>query len=130
MGALRCRDRGAVEQRLMQPDRAIDFAASAEQAAQGDLGFDGIGVRVLDFEEGLDGGVGLLVEQQREPAEVALRQAGDALFGALLASALAGEKAAQRCSCQTATTKSSSTRRPLNMPNSSARPMISASASR
>jgi uncharacterized protein YhaN len=68
---------GALHQRLVQADRAIDFTAATEQMAQRDLRLERVLVELGDAQEDFDRLVGLLVEQVVQAAEVRGRQAAD-----------------------------------------------------
>src|SRR5690606_32796724 len=61
---------GATEQALMHADGPLHFAPAAKQAAQGKVQFGGFGVELGDFDEGVDGAVGLFIEQEVQATEV------------------------------------------------------------
>src|SRR5262249_37823244 len=65
---------GAVEQVLVHADRAIDLALSAEEIAQREVKVDRLRVDLDDLDEGLDRLVGLLVQEEIQPAEIRQRQ--------------------------------------------------------
>ena len=67
----------ALHQGLVQADRAVDFAAAAEQVAERDLGLEGVLVEFGDVQEQLDRLVRLLVEQVVQAAEIGGRQPAD-----------------------------------------------------
>ncbi len=58
----------------MHADRALDFAAPAEEAAQREMQLDRLRVDFDHFDERLDRLVGLLVQQKVEPLEIGHRQ--------------------------------------------------------
>ncbi len=66
------------DQMLMHANRAIDFAAAAEQIAEREMRLDRIAIEFGQLQEYFDGLVGLLVEQIVQAAEVARRQFADA----------------------------------------------------
>src|SRR5690606_18939385 len=74
---LRVAEVGALRQRLVQADRAVDLAATAEQVVQRDLGLEGVLVQFGDVQEQLDRLVRLLVEQVVQAAEISGRQLAD-----------------------------------------------------
>ena len=65
---------GAVEQVLVHPDGAVDFALPPEQAAQREVQVDRLRVDLDHFDERLDRLVRLLVQQEIEAAEIRQRQ--------------------------------------------------------
>ena len=58
----------------MHPDRAFDFALSAEEAAKRKVQVDGLRIDLDDFDERFDRLVGLLVQQEIQAAEIRQRQ--------------------------------------------------------
>ena len=86
----------SLHQRLVQADRAIDFAAAAEQMAERDLGLEGVLVEFRDAQEHLDRLVGLLVEQVVEAAEIRRRQPADLAVAMAFAAAPADQPAGGR----------------------------------
>ena len=58
----------------MHADRAVDLALPAEQAAQREVQVDRLRIDLDDLDERLDRLVGLLVQQEIEPAEIRQRQ--------------------------------------------------------
>ena len=68
------REVGPVEQVLVHADRALHFAAAAEQAAECEMQLDGLRIDLDDFDERLDGLVRLLVQEKIEPLEIRQRQ--------------------------------------------------------
>jgi hypothetical protein len=73
----------AFDQVLMDADGAVGFAAAAKQAAQREMQLDGLRIDARRFDEGLDGLVGLLVEQEVQALEIGARQ-GARLFQQML----------------------------------------------
>src|SRR5690606_3544304 len=63
-----------IDQQLMDTDRAIGLTAAAEQAAEGEVQLDGLWIDAHRLDEGVDGLVRLLVEQEVEAAQVGARQ--------------------------------------------------------
>ena len=61
---------GAIDQILVHADRALDFAAAAEQAAQREVQLDGLRIDLDHLDERFDGLVGLLVDEKVETPEV------------------------------------------------------------
>ena len=64
----------AIDQILMHADRAVGFAPTPEQAAQGEVQFDGLRIDLGGLQEGFDGLVRLLVEEEVEALEIGARQ--------------------------------------------------------
>ena len=62
----------ARKQVLMHPNRTLVFAAAAKQVAQCEVQLGRVGVVLHRLDEGVDGLVLLLVEQEIEPTEVGL----------------------------------------------------------
>ena len=62
----------AREQMFVDPHRTFIFAAPAEQVAQGEVQFGGVRIVLNGLDEGVDGLVLLLVEQEIEAFEVGL----------------------------------------------------------
>ena len=58
----------------MHADRALDFAAPAEQAAQSEVQLDCLRIDLDHLDERFDGLVGLLIDEEVEAAEVRGRQ--------------------------------------------------------
>ena len=65
---------GAFEQVLVHAHRALEVAAATEQVAQAEVQFGGVRVVLHRLDEGVDGLVLLLVEQQVQALEVGLRR--------------------------------------------------------
>ena len=87
---------GPLHERLVQADRAIDFAAAAEQMPERDLRLERVLVEFGDAQEHLDRLVGLLVEQVVQAAEIRGRQAADLRVAMAFATAPADEPTAPR----------------------------------
>ena len=60
----------AIHQILMHADRALYLAAPAEQAAQREVQLHRLRIDLDHLDERLDGLVGLLIDEEVEPAEV------------------------------------------------------------
>ena len=65
---------GPVDQVLVHADGAFGLAAPAEQVAECEVQFDRLGIDLGHFEEGIDGLVRLLVEQEVETLKIGARQ--------------------------------------------------------
>jgi hypothetical protein len=81
--ALGSRQAIAFDQVLMDADGAVGFTAPAKQAAQREMQLDGLRIDARRFDEGLDGLVRLLVEEEVQALEIGSRQ-GARLFQQLL----------------------------------------------
>ena len=92
--ALGDRQVGATQEILMHADRAVGLAAPAKQVAERKVQFDGFGIELRDFDEGVDRLVVLLVEQEVQAAEVRARQIR--VFGQQRFQVIAGRHPAQR----------------------------------
>ena len=66
---------GPVHQVVVHAQRAIHFAATAEQTAQRKVQFDSLRIDLDHFDESFDGLVLLLVEQEVQPLKIRMRQA-------------------------------------------------------
>ncbi len=64
----------ALDEVLMHADGPIGLAAAAKQVAQGEVQLDRLGVHLGGLQEGVDGLVWLLVEQEVESLEIGLGQ--------------------------------------------------------
>ncbi len=71
---------GALQQMLVHPHRAFEFAAAAKQVAEREVKLRRVGVALHRLDEGVDRLVVLFVEQQVQALEVGLRRL---LLGAL-----------------------------------------------
>ena len=65
---------GTIDQVLVHADGAFHFPAPAEQAAQGKMQLDGLGIHLDHLDERLDGLVRLLIDEEVETAKVRRRQ--------------------------------------------------------
>lgn len=65
---------GPVDQILVHADRPLGLAAPAEQVAQREVQFDRLRIDLGHLQEGIDGLVRLLVEQEVESLEIGARQ--------------------------------------------------------
>ena len=64
----------AIEKVLVHPDRAVDFALPAKEAAQREMQIDGLRIDLDHLDERLDRLVRLLVQQEIEAAKIGQRQ--------------------------------------------------------
>ena len=90
---LRIVEVGTLHQRLVQPDRAVDLAAPAEQVPEREMRLDRVAVDLGELQEHLDRLVLLLVQEVVEAAEVVRRKLADARAGRALAAAPADDPA-------------------------------------
>ena len=58
----------------MHADRTLGFTPAAEESTQRKMQFDGLGIDLDRLDEGFDGAVRLLVEQEIEALEIGARQ--------------------------------------------------------
>jgi hypothetical protein len=65
---------GSVKEILVHADRALDLPLAAKQRTQREMQVDRLRVDLDHFDEGLDGLVRLLVQQEIEAAEIGERQ--------------------------------------------------------
>ena len=61
---------GPIQQVLVHPNGALKLTTATKQVAQSEVQFGGVGVVLNGFDEGVDGPVLLLVEQQVQAFEV------------------------------------------------------------
>jgi len=78
----------------MQADGAINFAAAAEQVAEGELGFKGVFVEFGDVQEQFDGFVGLFAQEVIEATEIGGWKLADLVAAVALTAAPADDPAA------------------------------------
>ncbi|MBN8905034.1 MAG: chemotaxis protein CheB [Rhodospirillales bacterium] len=84
----------AFQQVLVHANRPVELTAPTEQPAQREVQIDGFRFEFDDFEEGFDGLVGLLVEQEIQATKIRIRQS--ARFGDDLADVHPRSQPAQR----------------------------------
>jgi hypothetical protein len=96
----------AFDQVLMDADGAIGFAAAAKQVAQREMQLDGLGIDARRLDEGLDGLVRLLVEQEVQALEIGARQ-GARLFQQMLDVDAGGDPAEPKKTGRTSSHQSS-----------------------
>ena len=70
----------ALDQILVHADSALGLATATKQATECKVNFDGLRVYLDGFDKGLDGPIGLLVEQEVEALEIRTWQGSRFLY--------------------------------------------------